>query len=314
MTEECIKVSVAMCTYNGALYLRPQLDSILAQTYGNIELVIFDDCSQDNTLSILREYEAKDSRVRVYQQENNVGFVRNFDNAIAACRSDFIALADQDDVWFDNKIAQLMSEIGDMLLIYSRVSLIDAEGHALPGEFPGSSTIRVEGSAALSLVLNNCVTGHASLIRRELFDLSRPALTEMPFHDQWLAIVAAAKGRLKASDEVLSLYRSHGKNVILKDKIKRVEAKHLVMSKKFSTHLDFLSKVLDAKILDQRDEVILQEYFCLYAKNHRVLFNFSLWRFLKKHKAIFLTVKADSKKNLWRMCRGKWFFVILPFS
>lgn len=75
--NEDVMISVAMATYNGERFLHEQIDSILAQTHQNFELVICDDCSTDGTAGILREYEAQDSRIRVYVNESNLGFKKN---------------------------------------------------------------------------------------------------------------------------------------------------------------------------------------------------------------------------------------------
>jgi glycosyltransferase involved in cell wall biosynthesis len=311
-----IKVSVAMCTYNGERFLAVQLDSILNQSYQNIEVVIVDDGSTDNTMAILRGYEERDSRIRVYQNTQNIGFVKNFERAIATCEADYIALADQDDIWFENKIADLMAEIEDSLLIYSRVALIDADGQPLGEEFPGSSVKRVGGSCALSLMLTNCVTGHACLIRRELFEQARPALASMPYHDQWLALVAAANGRLKASDKVLSYYRSHGENIVLKNKSKKKqgERRYTKVMRKLDCHLNFVSAVLASGVLAKYEESLLQRYLELSVRNKSLFYNGGLKRFLLEHQAVFFASSNKTEKLVGKMCRGKWFFILFPFA
>ncbi|MFT4918317.1 MAG: glycosyltransferase involved in cell wall biosynthesis, partial [Zhongshania aliphaticivorans] len=103
MMDQLPKISVAMCTYNGERFLAEQLDSILNQTYKNIELVVVDDVSTDGTLRLLDEYAARDGRIRVIRNSENIGFVRNFEKAMGACSGEFIALADQDDIWFPEK-------------------------------------------------------------------------------------------------------------------------------------------------------------------------------------------------------------------
>lgn len=89
--EEVKKVSVVMCTYNGEKYIREQLDSILAQTYPIYELIIQDDGSTDNTVAILREYEALNSNIVVSQNQVNVGFNENFKLAIAKAKGDYLS-------------------------------------------------------------------------------------------------------------------------------------------------------------------------------------------------------------------------------
>ena len=86
--EPLPKISVAMCTYNGERFLAEQLDSILNQTYKNIELVIVDDLSTDGTLLLLEEYARRDGRIRVIRNGQNIGFVRNFEKAMGSVAGD----------------------------------------------------------------------------------------------------------------------------------------------------------------------------------------------------------------------------------
>ena len=72
-------IDILLATYNGEKHLKKQLDSILTQTYKNFRLIISDDCSSDSTKEILKEYEKKDSRIKVYYQEKNLGYVKNFE-------------------------------------------------------------------------------------------------------------------------------------------------------------------------------------------------------------------------------------------
>ena len=92
-------VSIAICTYNGERFLKKQIDSLLNQGYSNIEIIAVDDRSTDRTWDMLQEYAQKDKRVQTYQNEKNLGYARNFEKAITLCKGDFIALADQDDIW-----------------------------------------------------------------------------------------------------------------------------------------------------------------------------------------------------------------------
>ena len=93
-----------MATYNGEAFIREQMDSILAQSYKNIEVVACDDCSTDGTYEILQEYARKDGRVKCFQNAANLGFKKNFERAITLCSGEFIALSDQDDVWLKEKL------------------------------------------------------------------------------------------------------------------------------------------------------------------------------------------------------------------
>lgn len=106
-------VSVVMATYNGEKYIREQIDSILNQSYPIYELIIQDDCSTDSTPDICQKYEKDYSNVHFYRNEHNLGFNDNFRTAAMRATGDFIALSDQDDVWFPEKIAKQVAAIGN---------------------------------------------------------------------------------------------------------------------------------------------------------------------------------------------------------
>ena len=107
------KISIAMTTFNGERYLREQLDSLYFQTLLPDEIVVVDDCSVDNTKEILEEYHKKKGLI-YYINESNVGVNKNFEKAISLCSGDYIALCDQDDVWFKNKIEQTRRMMQEM--------------------------------------------------------------------------------------------------------------------------------------------------------------------------------------------------------
>lgn len=305
-------ISVAMCTYNGEKYLAEQLDSILNQSYRNLEIIIVDDCSTDNTVKLLTDYAGRDSRICVLQNESNLGFVRNFEKAINACTGNLVALADQDDIWFPDKLRRLSEEIGDNWLIYSKVAVVDANGVEKNEKFPRVN--RIEGKCALSLIMNNCVTGHACLMRRELIQVAMPFISNMPYHDQWLAIVAASRGKLKAGDEVLSYYRNHGCNVVLRSKTKRNVSKREHVMSKFKAVSEFVERVLNSGVLNKSERLLLGEFAEKYTKNDRVFYNFELRRFLLNNSDAFLSLFRERKRYIKKMCRGKWYFIFLPFS
>src|SRR3954447_21350143 len=96
------EVSVVVATYNGARFLREQLDSILEQTVNDIEIVVNDDCSTDETFEILTSY-SSDSRVRVFRNETRSGALRNFSVAASNARGSYVAFSDQDDIWLPRK-------------------------------------------------------------------------------------------------------------------------------------------------------------------------------------------------------------------
>ena len=104
-------ISIAMATYNGEKFIEEQLDSILAQTIKDFEIVICDDCSNDRTFFILEQYAKKYPLIKLHKNTKNLGFRENFLQAINLCTGDFIALCDQDDIWNEKHLEILLNNI-----------------------------------------------------------------------------------------------------------------------------------------------------------------------------------------------------------
>jgi glycosyltransferase involved in cell wall biosynthesis len=204
-------ISVALCTFNGAGHLREQLDSLLSQTYQNLEIIAVDDCSSDATVAILREYAQGDPRLRVVVNTANIGFKRNFEFAILQCQGEFIAPCDQDDIWLPIKLSELRTVIGANAMAYCDSELIDADGHSLDksmSDWWQMGDIR----DPMTLVMDNCVSGHAMLFRRDLLLAALPVPDGL-FYDWWLAAVAASRGGVVYCAKKLVRYRQHRSNV-----------------------------------------------------------------------------------------------------
>ncbi len=206
-------VSIALCTYNGAAFLAQQIETILSQTYQNItDIVCVDDCSTDETLSILHQFALCDNRIHVFQNSSNLGYIRNFEKAMGLTRERLIALSDQDDLWYPTKIERLVAAIGTNLLVYSDSEYINEQGEKTGKKLSDFRKLGLEMNV-LNLALFNVVAGHTMMIRRELLTQSVPFHPKIP-HDYWLAFQAAKSGSIGFVDEVLLGYRQHTTNVI----------------------------------------------------------------------------------------------------
>jgi len=184
-------VSIAMTTYNGEKYLTKQLESIYAQTYKNIEVIICDDCSTDNTINILEEYKRKYG-LKYFINSSNLGYIKNFYKAISLTSGDYIALSDQDDIWLLNKIEIQMRNIGNYSLICSDLQLIDDNDNIFEKSFKNYQSIKIpsNNNQLKHLLFSNFVTGCTCLFKKEILN----DLTNFPDcipHDWWLAILAS---------------------------------------------------------------------------------------------------------------------------
>src|SRR5215831_2091896 len=205
-------VSIALCTYNGRRFLEPQIESLLAQTYQNLEIIVSDDGSTDDTVSILDRYARQDARIRVFAHLENVGFARNFERALRACAGEFIAPCDQDDIWMPDKIGALLAIIGDRSLAYCDSQLIDGSGASL-GRRMSEIVGMISTEDPTPFAFANCASGHAMLFRGALLQSALPVPRCFGYYDWWLTAVAAAMGGIARHERPLVMYRQHTSNI-----------------------------------------------------------------------------------------------------
>lgn len=204
-------VSIALCTYNGALYLRQQLESILNQTYYNIELIIVDDCSTDDTVEIITQYTLQNQKIKFFQNEKNLGFNKNFEKAIRFSTGKYIAISDQDDIWALNKIETLLNQISDNWLIFSNSAYIDEDGKLLNKNLLNNFSLCNKDFK--SLLLYNFVTGHTVLFKKDFLKHVLP-LPGLDYYDWYMGFVALYHKKLVYCDTSLTHYRIHQKSFI----------------------------------------------------------------------------------------------------
>jgi glycosyltransferase involved in cell wall biosynthesis len=200
-------ISVALSTYQGARHLPMQLDSLLAQRGVELEIVAVDDGSDDATIEILAAYAVRDQRLRWSANPGNLGPTRSFERALSLCTGAWLAPCDQDDVWHPDKLATLHAAIGDHDLAYCDSEYVDAEGRSM-GRRVSTQVDMLQGQRPLTFLFANSVSGHASLLRRDLFDAARP-FPEGVYHDWWLALCAAGRKGIVYVPEALVQFRRH---------------------------------------------------------------------------------------------------------
>ncbi|MDH6423825.1 glycosyltransferase family 2 protein [Aurantimicrobium minutum] len=227
-----MKISVAMCTYNGAKYVEEQLSSILKQSLLPSEIVISDDGSTDETLDIIESFWSKknqtfplaaDVSLTVIKNPLSLGVTKNFEQALLACQHPILALSDQDDIWQPDKLEKLVplfEKDPKLLFVFTDSRLVDAAGKPLGvTSFQALVVSETERTAVTSgnsqavFLRRNLATGATVLLRRNLLDYATPFPSEW-VHDEWLALVASFAGQVHMSDECLIDYRQHGNNQI----------------------------------------------------------------------------------------------------
>jgi glycosyltransferase involved in cell wall biosynthesis len=224
-------VSIGLCTYNGAVYIRKQLQSIQRQTVQPDELVVCDDGSSDPTREIVADFsQSVGFKVRLVCNHTRLGVVRNFEQALRLCRGEHIALADQDDIWEAHRLEislRAMRRIErqkggcEPVLVHNDMSIINIRDEVIDQSYFRRRGFRHGHPLPLKeLVLQNYVTGCSVLVNRPLLQLALPFPEGISIHDWWLALIAASAGTLITLRDPTVRYRSHDQNVL---GVKRIE-------------------------------------------------------------------------------------------
>lgn len=294
-------VSIAMCTYNGERFLKEQIDSILNQSFKNIELIVTDDCSSDTTVEILEKFQKNDIRIKIYQNEKNLGFLKNFEKSISLCTGDYIALADQDDIWKLNKIELFLKEIGENTLIYSDALLIDQYSKAL-NQYLITPGVLAHGKCNKSFLIYNSASGNTMMFKKKLVDYILPIPKEMSYHDIWIAFIASTIGSICVTKEAMTYYRRYDEQVTRtikseykssRDKINQREngAKEFAISTLRNCRA--FSKI---KFLDEEAKLVIDLLIEHYSNFEHGFFNLKLFFNLLKYRDEIFGVKPKRKR------------------
>ncbi|MDQ1085812.1 glycosyltransferase family 2 protein [Siphonobacter sp. SORGH_AS_1065] len=286
-------VSVVMATYNGELYLKEQIDSIINQTYQNIEIIVVDDYSTDHTRIVLEEYALRYTNIHLDLSKTNKGHVKTFERGFELCKGDFIAPCDQDDIWLPNKIEELLKNIGNHPLIYCDSELIHSDGMSMNLKLSDIKRLK-DLDSPLNYAIGGSVAGHAMLIRRETVVDCFPFPESIP-HDYWLGFVATFSGSLKFYAHALVKYRQHANNTVGVNAGK-VKAKRNILSKSDKNEL----KLKKMQLLASKCPEKLKDTKRSFNKLHESYMSFSFVNNCKRI-SVFLKhwedITAYKKKN-----------------
>lgn len=212
-------VSVALATFNGEAYVEAQIRSVLRQDLEDLELVVSDDGSTDQTREICRDLAASDDRIRILPGNGGCrGSLQNFERALAATRGRYIAFSDQDDLWDPCKLSLLVGALQEdpqRDLAFCDLRIVDEEGKTIARSFNRYQRLGARGGKPFrALLYRNFVTGCASMITERLKRVALPFPRGCRYHDWWLATVAAARGGIVYVDRPVMAYRQHRSNVV----------------------------------------------------------------------------------------------------
>lgn len=242
-------VSIITPSYNCSKYIAQTIESVLAQTYQNWEMIIVDDCSKDNSIEIIESYTKKDSRIKLYILEKNSGAAIARNKAIELANGRFIAFLDSDDLWLPNKLKKQINFMVDknLALSYTAYKKIDENG------IEGTKIINVPENASYGTLLNTnyiaCLTGiydvnicgkhfMPDISHRQDYGLWLNILKKIGHEDYgfWLGILKKFSSSSSSSssagglNEPLALYRVHS-NSLSSNKLKAAFYHWLVLRK-----------------------------------------------------------------------------------
>lgn len=206
------RLSVCMATRNGSRFVARQMESILRQLGPDDEVVVSDDSSSDDTIAVIRSF--GDERIRIFPDNRFSSPVYNFENALVHARGDIIALADQDDVWLDGKVARIKEAMASRperyYLLVMNGRIVDEAEQLIEA----SIFARTRGRRGLlKNWFDNSYMGCCMAFRRDLLELALPFPPRLPMHDWWLGLLCDARGMVEFMPEPTMLYRRHGGTV-----------------------------------------------------------------------------------------------------
>lgn len=310
-----MKTSVALCTYNGQLYLSEQLESILLQTINVDEIVVCDDSSNDDTWKILQQYQKKYPEIfRIFRNENALGIIGNFEKAINLCTGDVVFLSDQDDIWFKEKVENILDyfqknptdkAVFHNLLLYTENKPLEKTLWDVI-EF-NEAHRRKDILLKHILLFDNVITGAAFAFKKTgNFKIEK---IEQELHDYYLALYFLGKKQLGVYNRCLGYYRLHSaqnvgasaettdyqkkihkmqnayykeENLVNKLKILEHGQQKLENLKSFSQIYTSLSEDLKSEIITTRNKFLQQQHFI---ERKKII---ASWWMKKKHHIQFL--------------------------
>lgn len=268
-----MKLSVALCTYNGEKFIEQQINSILNQSISIDEIVICDDQSTDKTVELLKKLQSEHKAIIIVENETNLRSTKNFEKAISLCTGDFIFLSDQDDVWNAQKVEKTLAIFKENPTaegVFSNANLIDEDNSVFTDKTIWDSVFFLENELNKPIDFfdiiaknGNVVTGATLCIKKEIKSFIIP-FSEENLHDEWIATLLALRKTLFYSKENLISYRIHNNQQVGMKNLNKIEKtthkKRIILGleqpKKFSDY-----RILSKKMfLKQKELIHLKKY------------------------------------------------------
>lgn len=200
-----MKITVCIATFNGERYIKEQLESILKQLKLSDEIIISDDSSSDNTISIIQNF--NDNRIKIYFNQKFENLSLNFENALKHSTGDIIFLSDQDDIWMEKKVEKMVELLNTYDLVLSDFQVVNENLEVI--ETP---LLRKKSLSILSIFYDNPYIGCCMAFNRNVLLRCLPFYSKIPMHDMWIGIIVSLYFKQVFLNEKLLLYRRHQNN------------------------------------------------------------------------------------------------------
>ena len=308
-----------MTVYNGEKYINEQIDSFINQTLLPHEIIISDDCSTDKTLEILENYKnEKKIKFRIFKNEKNLGFTKNFEKAILKSTGDIIFLADQDDIWYKNKVQTIIDKFNENPNIFLIIHDADLVNEKLEKSNLSLSSQIKSGFKNTDIF----ITGALTSFNKKLMKYFLPFPKNLIGHDGFIHFVAKNLGTRLVINNKLQIIRRHSNNTSdwvassLK-KINRLDViKKQFFSKRENNYNDRLEQV--EHVIKIINEVKKENYFFSDDILVKSLKNLTKEKFALEKRNEFQNKNFFSKKliafellfkNQYKYFNGIWSFL-----
>lgn len=204
------RYSVCIATFNGEKYIQQQVRSILSQLTDNDEIIVSDDSSSDNTLTLIKEL--ADPRIKIYPDQRFQSPIYNFEFCLSKAEGDIIFLSDQDDIWLPGKVDRIIEAFRcyNCDVVVSDAMIVDEHLNILHESFFGSIK---SGPGILKNIYKNTYLGCTMAVHHRILDKALPFPRNIPMHDMWIGLIGELFGKTRFIDNKLVLYRRHAETV-----------------------------------------------------------------------------------------------------
>ena len=267
------EVSVVMPVYNGERYLSESVESILNQTFENFEFIIIDDGSSDHTQEIIRNYQAKDSRVILVTNDENIGLTKSLNKGLALARAEYLARMDADDVCLPQRLERQISymsahpEIG---VLGTNKRTIDSEGSCLK---EGTPIPILPGFVGWMLLFHNQVVHSSQMIKKQYLDIVKGYdVSRQTAQDYDLLVRLSAIAKISNLDEVLILFRLHASSVSSIKAEEQRETSYHIRQEAIRRLTGINPTIAELKVIDQyysNDKAIAQNSMRLLLRMYK---------------------------------------------